>query len=404
MDVFVGDPNNPTRQALILDTGSTVTCIPCTGACKKCGKHIFPEFQYLKSSGLKTLSCKEHDCLWGPNDECLFRQAYGEGSAYEGFFVNDYFQFNRNTDASKAPKYTFGCVTKETNLFLSQEANGILGLGPADRDDFKPVFYTYYKNGFIDNLQFSLLLGKNGGKIFFGGYNPDVLANPEEPIDYYVNIEKDHYMVELDDYAVGDQPMPGKPMKAKIDSGVSMVYMTKKQYNMIDQAMVSQWKSGSYRWLGKWYTPGWYKFSPNNEIGYKEFFLSFPVISFHVGHKRLKWFPNDYFYRKNPTTFWLAIDPYSNDDTKILIGASFLRHNLVIFDVENSQIGIARAFSEECTENGDGISTWEFDPNIIKNEQEIFDFNKVSSTENKVNRNIKQQSKGSSNLRSYGTK
>jgi hypothetical protein len=89
-------------------------------------------------------------------------------------------------------------------------------------------------------LQFSLLLGRNGGKIFFGGYNPDVLANPDEPIDYFVNIEKDHYMIQLDDYAVGDQPMPGKPMKAKIDSGVSMVYMTKKQYNMIDQAIVSQ--------------------------------------------------------------------------------------------------------------------------------------------------------------------
>ena len=44
VDVLVGDPKNPSKQSVIVDTGSTITWFPCKGFCNHCGKHIYPEF------------------------------------------------------------------------------------------------------------------------------------------------------------------------------------------------------------------------------------------------------------------------------------------------------------------------------------------------------------------------
>ena len=393
VDVYVGDPNNPSKQSLIIDTGSTITWFPCQGYWRKCGKHILPQFELTKSSSAKILKCQNHDCEWSINNEWKFISAYNEGSKYEGFYVNDYFQFTSNNNKAQVPKFTFGWVNKETNLFLTQEANGILGLGPVKRKNFKPIFYSYYEDGFIDKLQFSLLFGKNGGMIYFGGFDESLLVEPPQKILWMENINEENYMVKFDNYAVGETIIPGLPMTAKIDSGVSMVYMTKKQLGMIDQTITNLCKQGDYKCFGKKYSQGCYKFIPTQEYSYLEFFLSYPVISFHVGGQRLKWFPNDYFYKKNPTTFWLAIDPYSSDESKIVLGAGFLRHNLAIFDIENRRIGIGRASSKECTEDSSGFNTWKFDPYIIEKEQQILEYNKVLSTKTQTPKSTKKKNK-----------
>ena len=52
-----------------------------------------------------------------------------EGSSYTGFMVRDLLYFGTEADDEDGVDFVFGCVNKETKLFYTQEADGILGLG-----------------------------------------------------------------------------------------------------------------------------------------------------------------------------------------------------------------------------------------------------------------------------------
>ena len=49
-----GEP--PSKQALIVDTGSSITCIPCAKQCEHCGKHLDEKY---KLEGLKLNRLKD---------------------------------------------------------------------------------------------------------------------------------------------------------------------------------------------------------------------------------------------------------------------------------------------------------------------------------------------------------
>lgn len=53
-----------------------------------------------------------------------------EGSNYEGFMVNDKLFFgDRIGPNDEGVKFVFGCIYKETKLFFTQKADGIMGMG-----------------------------------------------------------------------------------------------------------------------------------------------------------------------------------------------------------------------------------------------------------------------------------
>ncbi len=72
---------------------------------------------------------------------CEFTKDYAEGSSLEGIEVNDKFNFsksnqgnwllgklNKGLDSKITSRVNFGCTTKETGLFQSQKADGIIGI------------------------------------------------------------------------------------------------------------------------------------------------------------------------------------------------------------------------------------------------------------------------------------
>lgn len=133
IEALVGTP--PQRKALILDTGSHMTIFPCHG-CGTCRNHLYKIFDSTKSSTFKKVDPSSEYFGWScstptDNGQCKFLQSYTEGSEYAGYYAIDNFIFENELKSNKHKnlKHVFGCAMKETNMFYSQEVDGILGLG-----------------------------------------------------------------------------------------------------------------------------------------------------------------------------------------------------------------------------------------------------------------------------------
>jgi hypothetical protein len=132
-----------------------------------CGNHINKWYDVDSSSTKVFYDCKkEKSCECTDGGKCLFMQSYLEGSMYQGFWVKDVTYFGDNSHPKDAFKFSFGCVKKETRLFYSQKADGILGMGMGGGHSInaeQPIYDAMFDEGIINKRMFNLCLGKNGG-------------------------------------------------------------------------------------------------------------------------------------------------------------------------------------------------------------------------------------------------
>lgn len=138
LTLAVGTPPQP--QAVIVDTGSTLTAFGCVPGCDVgCGTHTYPFFALDKSSSARTLTCGEcgTQCL---DDKCLVSQRYSEGSSWRAFSVEDRVGLmgmggtrsagQQQADDSAASgandtiPFVFGCQTKLTYVFKRPPSSG----------------------------------------------------------------------------------------------------------------------------------------------------------------------------------------------------------------------------------------------------------------------------------------
>ena len=223
VDVLVGDPLNPSKQSLIIDTGSTLTAFPWSNTWTHWGKHINPQFDILQSKSAEIIRWDSKQWACGSQNQCLFKQSYNEGSSYQGFFVKDSFQFDTGEKNNNFIKFTFGWVTHETNLFFNQAANGILGLGRRTHiNNAEPVYYELKRQGYIESLVFSLWFSRNGGKLNIG-----LFPSSELNIVWTSITSKQSYSFQLNEFKIGGRSLPDFASEIQIDSGSTMVYMTK---------------------------------------------------------------------------------------------------------------------------------------------------------------------------------
>jgi hypothetical protein len=138
-NVWVGSgPQGPQRKTVIVDTGSHYTAFPCTG-CVQCGAphHTDPYFTPSKSITFHKLQCDE--CMAGvvcDNGVCNFEQHYTEGSSWDAIQVKDRLYLGGSEildsiepgDEKFAIEFMFGCQTSMTGLFVTQLADGIMGM------------------------------------------------------------------------------------------------------------------------------------------------------------------------------------------------------------------------------------------------------------------------------------
>ena len=72
MNIYVGTP--PQRQAVIIDTGSQITAVPCQPHCRECGKHLNSYYDMRLSNTSGLLTCGSKYCLNRCNNDaqCSF--------------------------------------------------------------------------------------------------------------------------------------------------------------------------------------------------------------------------------------------------------------------------------------------------------------------------------------------
>lgn len=187
--VWVGTP--PQRKSVIVDTGSHYTAFPCVG-CDNCGEehHTDAYFDPSKSSTFHTLQCNECQATTcNSNRKCVFSQSYTEGSSWSAYQVSDRFFCGSNNysndpvDNSFAIPFMFGCQTSETGLFVTQLADGIMGISahpatlPKKMYDARAIKHNMFTLCFKRELSVSKE-GVTAGIMTLGGIDTRLNTSP----------------------------------------------------------------------------------------------------------------------------------------------------------------------------------------------------------------------------------
>ena len=213
VDVWVGSPN-PQRQTVIVDTGSGVTAFPCE-ECTNCGDkyHTDHYFKESESTSFKSLGCNE--CFKGycasmnGGKKCRISMSYAEGSSWSAYEAIDLCYAGgphdtglsleggamTNTeditvdhiDPIEASQFAFelkfGCQVSITGLFITQLADGIMGMENENTSFWKQM---HSKNA-IPRPEFSLCFsrsndatrdGTGAGAMTLGGVDPRLHMTP----------------------------------------------------------------------------------------------------------------------------------------------------------------------------------------------------------------------------------
>lgn len=161
---YVGTPGQ--RVSLIVDTGSHYTAFPCIG-CTKCGKHTDPYWNIKNSSTAVVPQCT----VGKKSSNCEIAQSYSEGSSWTAYRVRDKLWVG-GIKPSLAPgadayamDFEFGCQTSEKGLFVTQLADGIMGM--SNGADTLPA--QLLANKVTQSRIFALCFRIGGGIMTLGG-------------------------------------------------------------------------------------------------------------------------------------------------------------------------------------------------------------------------------------------
>ncbi|KAL3936942.1 MAG: hypothetical protein SGBAC_007843 [Bacillariaceae sp.] len=199
--LWIGSPL-PQRQSVIVDTGSRFTAFPCEG-CKHCGQehHTDPYFSPSRSESFQALECPL-DCVGHATCEttasentndgyCYFSQAYTEGSSWMAYQAKDLvycggrdlLQAASPLDTNYSIPFMFGCLQEESGLFVTQLADGIMGLSAQELTLPKQL----YNLGKIEYNMFALCFrrelgsskrGVTAGTMTLGGVSSTLDTSP----------------------------------------------------------------------------------------------------------------------------------------------------------------------------------------------------------------------------------
>ncbi|KAF7136394.1 hypothetical protein RHSIM_Rhsim08G0096600 [Rhododendron simsii] len=344
--LWIGTP--PQNFALIVDTGSTVTYVPCS-TCEQCGRHQDPKFQPESSSTYQPVKCNI-DCNCD-NDrvQCVYERQYAEMSSSSGVLGEDIMSFGNESELVPQ-RAVFGCENVETGDLYSQHADGIMGLGRGDLS----VVDQLVDRGVISD-SFSLCYGGmdiGGGAMVLGGFSPpvDMVFTNSDPVrSPYYNIELKELHVAGKQLSLNARVFDGKHGTV-LDSGTTYAYLPEAAFLAFKDAIIKELSS-----LKRIHGP-----DPNyNDICFSgagsdvsELSKSFPTVDmvFGKGHK-LSLSPENYLFRHSKVHGAYCLGIFQNGkDPTTLLGGIIVRNTLVMYDREHDKIGFWKTNCSELWE------------------------------------------------------
>ena len=166
----------PTTQdfSVILDTGSDLLVVPCEG-CNACGDHAFFDAELSESAEPETCTNAKTCSMWHTSCSsgvCSFDIHYSEGSSLSGScYVDDLCLGHWDHCAEKhggRVTTAFGCAGRMTNLFVSQLADGIVGVNDNKQGTIVDTLAAHHA---LKRDRFSICFGHTGGFLVAGGTN-----------------------------------------------------------------------------------------------------------------------------------------------------------------------------------------------------------------------------------------
>lgn len=378
--IKVGSPG--LDQSAIIDTGSDTLAFPCD-QCKSgdCGTHQDPRF-FTKNS---TTFALEFDCpskmFYQDQQVCSFIKSYAEGSSLLGFLANDYVKF-KNARKVADPKLQqlnavgmkslrvkaeFGCTTKETGLFVTQYADGILGL-----DNTSSFIESIEKQNSQDEskiFSFGLCFSNSGGIMSVDLRSRDkedekldllnrAIGEYEEPIVVPYISYNSYYELNVTNFQIGESIIDTPPITMMVDSGTTFShfptwYINKILKTLTDFCIQNKDKCGMLPQPHFTVSTCLVLSQPDDNFkNIYQLFDSFPDILIHLDGQTQPYIlkPKNYFYIEhqdnpdpNKTRICMALK--GEEDSQIILGAFSMIDNFFYFDRKQKTLKI---YKEDC--------------------------------------------------------
>lgn len=371
------------EQSAIIDTGSDQLAFPCD-QCRSgdCGTHQDPRFYTGKSKSFKfDLNCN-NKIYYHNNNVCQFIKSYAEGSSLLGFLADDYMKFknsktvvdgkltkfNKGLKKDLKLKAEFGCTTKETGLFKTQYADGILGL---DNDS---SFITSMEKSGSTNQQkktfsFGLCFHSSGGIMSIDLRNKfhkddkitmmtTNIENLHKPIVFKYNTSESYYEIPVNHFQVGNRIVNVPRINMMVDSGTTFTHFPTSYLKKILAALNSYCKTHNHqcgRIDNAFFEEDTCLELKQPDANYKNIdalLNSFPNIKIFItgSHRPYILRPKNYFYKEfsdesNSDVERICMALKGQEDGKIILGAFSMIDYYFYFDRKAKNLKI---FQEDC--------------------------------------------------------
>ncbi|CAJ1414346.1 unnamed protein product [Effrenium voratum] len=337
IDLLVGTPV-PQRTSVIADTGSTICAFTCSG-CQSCGHHLDANFDFSKSSTAQWLPCGQ-GCDSCKNRRCSYRQSYTEGSSIEGSKFTDFVSLGDEFQQNPPVKVHMGCHTLETRLFVTQKANGIMGLAPGRRGAPTVLEEMFQDRTHVNAATFAMCLARQGGLLTVGGFNESL--NLEEVRWIPMRVER-FYGVSLSKIQVeGGEAITGGFGHTFVDSGTTYTYLPDQIYRRLKDSVKSACKNGA---CGQ--EAGSQCWRMTGSVS------SFPKLLLTLSDTVVSWGPSSYLYSRTSNMHCLGFESNGGVQETVL-GATFMIDQHLVFDTQGKRLGLAAAACPSFTERPPG--------------------------------------------------
>ncbi|CAE8629714.1 unnamed protein product [Polarella glacialis] len=343
-DLLVGSPLRQ-RVSVIIDTGSSLCGFPCAG-CSHCGQHLDPLFDISLSQSARKSPCSHCEGSCSPDGTCGYVVSYTEGSSISGIWFRDLVQLGGSLNRNPPVGTSLGCHTDERKLFYSQKVNGIMGMAPRSEGGHPTILQELFRDkAHINTRVFTLCLAEWGGVMTVGGYDPSFhTANSSlQWIDllssrFFTVIP---YKLQLGavSIAAGTEAFG----TTVVDSGTTFTYFPSEVYNALLAELIAACTSGVEDCGAVRESESCWHLEEGASPD------QFPMMTLVFSNMvTVQWPPNAYLFRRTDPSLWCHSFADNGADPNTVLGVSFFLHKNIVFDMDQSRLGIAEA---KCPEH-----------------------------------------------------